>query len=1360
MVNEFFGFSPEAFEQFVRALSLVVFGPGVTAFGNGPDGGREATFRGTVPYPHPPVEQWSGYGVIQAKCKEKLETAEKDQAWALALLKDELTQFAQPAGRRQKPDYYVFVTNVELSSVTGGGRDSAEHLLSSFSSTPPLAGYAVWDANQLRALMAVHGELRRRFQAFLTDGDVLSALLANLAHVDAVKKEALVAFLERRLRADEASRLDQAGSRTEEQLRLAELFFDLPASVVPELAPPTEGLDAQGRLPHGILYDILRAASRKLDPKALYDQEESTASQENRFPTSYVLLGGPGSGKSTVGQFLAQIHRSALLKRVDPARLVPQTRRIIDETWLLCEREGLPWPATPRYPLRVELNRFAKALSLSEGSPLSLTEYLARQIGAGRHLSADDLRACLGECPWVLILDGLDEVPATSNRTALVAAVKDFLSEARHADADLFVLTTSRQQGYAGEFDDGAAAIRHILPLSTLRALKYVERYATARFHTTDPNKAKDIVDRLHESAARELTAQLMTSPLQVTFMVTVVAARGEPGEDRWQLFDSYYRTVYDRERQKAVPPYDSVLSRQQSLIDRLHHDIGFWLQYRGETAGGTASLPIARFENLLDRYLSELGHDAAEKTRLAALITGAARQRLVFLTSRVEGELSFDVRSLQEYMAAECLTSGPPNDIKRRLRAIAVAPYWRNVLLFAASKCFSSAGLRHMQADIQLLCSDLNESPNRLVSATKTGSELALDILQGGAVTEHHNHARALASIALDLLGQQVRSSLDGDAQQVGPTIDRQIASVYSGPLEPVYREKLGRKLDQEPVGRTLPAWMTLAWLVHERIDWARELAEARWPSPEQASAILGGLPGDCLRTDWLLAKGASTALRHSPSAVFELCPWVRRSWQGQTSPLSAILAAAGIGKSLLWTEKLEAQLRGSQGHLPGLHVYAVRAGRWHAEDIEPHSPRPIPPAWLPYALASEFIKSPTPDSLGWVLEECTNRGWVPQHDAPIATHLPWQLAGCLNAARSPQEMHEVAAAARAGSLGDASAWRSAEDRWRQEGVSLEELSIAAPSGASAVERARIALRYPTAAWYSVISGQVTAAALRETLDAALATEQGDRSRMLAWMFLVGARDTKEGICGIARPAEMRQLFESSRAQSIHLEPATLGDFANAIPPGEWLELLDSIGRSEKLGGASRPAYYPMATEAAWCVALQKAVIGALPPRLAPGRYRLWGRRAPLGVLRILGRWAAEGHHMDLIPGKMLDHVGSLDPSFQFAALLVRISRADWGAGHAEHLADRIVSLLTSSAEPDADALVAAALRSCLRTRAAARSVMTPLLLRMHRQLIQKGEPFAAECRQLLCQFRQSESSDLQAGGMLTQLGLPTFDA
>lgn len=123
MSANFFGFSTDAFERFIRAVASCTLGPGVTMFGNGPDRGREATFRGKVPFPFPPTDCWEGYGVIQAKCKEKPESTEKEQGWALAYLKRELERFVRSKKRSPKPEYYVFAVNVELSSSSGGAKD-------------------------------------------------------------------------------------------------------------------------------------------------------------------------------------------------------------------------------------------------------------------------------------------------------------------------------------------------------------------------------------------------------------------------------------------------------------------------------------------------------------------------------------------------------------------------------------------------------------------------------------------------------------------------------------------------------------------------------------------------------------------------------------------------------------------------------------------------------------------------------------------------------------------------------------------------------------------------------------------------------------------------------------------------------------------------------------------------------------------------------------------------------------------------------------------------------------------------------------------------------------------------------------
>lgn len=1328
MSNAFFGFSPESFEQFARTLALFVFGPGVTTFGNGPDGGREATFRGQVPYPYPPSDQWSGYGVIQAKCKEKAESTQRDQQWALKLLDDELKMFVESAQRNPKPEYYVFVTNVELSSKAG--RDKADKIAQSYYRMLPLKGHAVWDSNQLSSFLAKYAELRQRFVAYLTPGDLLAAMLANIERERPNATRVLTAFLERELRTDEAARLDQAGKRTDEQLRLARLFFDLPAAPEPQLVPPEEAFDSAGNLPPGVLRELLDAGSRKLDPKTVYEHETATPEIKHRFPTRFVLLGGPGSGKSTVGQFLAQIHRAALLERRPPHLLEPETRQTIHDTRNLCEQEGLPWPATPRYPFRVDLSRFAKALASTESDQVrGLERYLLNALGREEELAHADLIQWLEVYPWLLILDGLDEVPPTSNRDDLVQATNGFLAQARQVGADLFVVATSRQQGYSGEFASGTPAFRHILPLSTPRALQYVARYASARFGATDPNRAEDIVSKLRESAKRELTAQLLTSPLQVTFMATVVAAQGDPGEDRWQLFASYYRTIYDRERQKAVPPYDSVLAKQQVVIDRLHHDIGFWLHYQGETTNSTAaSLPIAQFERLVDAHLSELGREGSEKTEMVRLITEAARQRLVFLTSRVEGELSFEVRSLQECMAAECLMTGDTEVVSRRLRAIAPAVYWRNVFLFAASKCFADAQTRHMRDAVRLLCADLNASTDPLLAATKAGSELALDILQAGAVAENPTYARHLAGIAMPLLAQPYLTHGEpGEASAA-----QRLSLIYSDILSAAYQDEVKLRVGQARVENTLGAWPLLVDLVDKSVGWAADLAERRWPSaPASQVDIFAALGRNLVTSNWLKAKLEQGLQAFS----FHDLTRIARSTEGR-----------GVGGVL---ESLQTFLY--PRHEPEIPLeflprrrsdsFTMSVTSMIRRDAEMEGLKTIAQvpwrddSWLPLILANEFLSETTCATLAGILRKCARRGDPLPYPRLLVSLLPWPMAACLMSAKSRDDLAVLANSVDEGALGDITDWNAAEKRWTSKGITMKDMARRPPRPLP------FESDIATVGWpgYSRSLSIASAKYPRSTFQALLSQAEEsppDAAQVdLLWLLLRASSDTG-ALLTYVKPSRLKALFEAHPSEALWFENVVAYTEKPALR-ATWLEFFEWLGRSDSLSSYYRPGV----ADERWQVAWQRTFIRE-PTRV--------------GLLRLLGRVASSNERAVEIPAELLDLSAFVEPRFKLAALLVQLSQPGLSERDARRLAELAVSLIEPAAEAAADDLVFRTAERHLRRVPS----ISEFLLGLHQHLSVDGGWRVAKCERLLRRVLRTRASSCQAQDQLQKLQLPIMPA
>jgi hypothetical protein len=110
---------------------------------------------------------------------------------------------------------------------------------------------------------------------------------------------------------------------------------------------------------------------------------------------------------------------------------------------------------------------------------------------------------------------------------------------------------------------------------------------------------------------------------------------------------------------------------------------------------------------------------------------------------------VGFEVRSLQEYMAARAITQGPDAEVVRRLRVAAPSAHWRNVWLLAVSRTFDVK--EHLRPQVLGSLSELGAEaiPFRVGLA----GELAADLLADEVATDSPATRQQLASVLLTVL-------------------------------------------------------------------------------------------------------------------------------------------------------------------------------------------------------------------------------------------------------------------------------------------------------------------------------------------------------------------------------------------------------------------------------------------------------------------------------------------------------------------------------------------------------------------------------------------------------------------------------
>jgi len=715
---------PTEFEHMIQALAIAELGITVTTFGAGKDGGREATFAGKVVAPRDAsLALWDGYGIVQAKTIRFSGDPAKNAEILISSIGSELGRFMPANGnkpeRSPKPDYYIVATNARLSPAGAvGGIDSLKDLLTNHEVA--LQGHSVWHYEHICRLLDIHDGVRKTYAGFITAGDILSKLHEMLDASTALVGTALKSHAALQIAAREDLKLETSEFSGTDKLDLSEIAIDLPGRT------PDES-DVM------VVRHILTAGDGSLRNSVRGSQ-----------PYGFVVIGGPGQGKSTLGQILCQTYRVGLLNGLTTS-ISPKVDRAIARTKARLIELNLPIPRNRRWPAFVDLSVFAD--ELASHPEMTAVEFVAKQLrNQGASIGPAQVASWLASWPWVLVLDGLDEVPARDSRYAVIRALDALIVESRMSDWDLLIVCTTRPQGYAGEFSELDPEQLELRNLTPKEGLDYGRRIVNKKF-AEDPEKSAKVLARLTEASEQTHSSKLMQTPLQVTIMEYLLEELTAVPSTRHELFDGFYKAIYARESGKAGH-LGSLLKLYSEQVEWVHEQTALFLQVRSETVGA-ASVSVSE-KNVVDlfvRRLQEQEFDESEIERLSTELNKATKERLVLLVPRTEDQITFEVKSLQEYMAARAVTTGDPASVFDRLDLLAPSAYWRNTWQLAAGRMYSE---RPHERDALLERLRRLDTGTPLGQFLGLGARLAIDLLEDDFALAVPAHRKSLLALAM----------------------------------------------------------------------------------------------------------------------------------------------------------------------------------------------------------------------------------------------------------------------------------------------------------------------------------------------------------------------------------------------------------------------------------------------------------------------------------------------------------------------------------------------------------------------------------------------------------------------------------
>jgi formylglycine-generating enzyme required for sulfatase activity len=372
-----------------------------------------------------------------------------------------------------------------------------------------------------------------------------------------------------------------------------------------------------------------------------------------------IVTGAPGSGKSTVLQYIAWTLAHGLLVG-DPELAVERLGLTLPS-----DREGQARPSELKLPLPVLIPLYAYADHLrrhGDGNDAHkatlvafISEYFIRRQALGLPDDFFEQLLVQGQS-CLLLLDGLDEVPDEKTRVRVSRAVEDLV----HAAPRNTVVVTSRPAAYSGQAVLGARFRHlHLQPMTPQQVTRLVTRLYQAAIadegersrETAALLKAIENLERLRARLGAD--ERFITTPLLVRMIVIVHFSRRQLPEQRAELYrevvDVLLTASYhpDVNVAQALAEMGGALSQRRNLLGEL----ACQMHSQGQ---GTRFIEEADLRNaLVDSLAPEAGGPRAAE--MVDAFVAAARQRGSFLDER-SGQYQFLHLSFQEFLAAHHL--------------------------------------------------------------------------------------------------------------------------------------------------------------------------------------------------------------------------------------------------------------------------------------------------------------------------------------------------------------------------------------------------------------------------------------------------------------------------------------------------------------------------------------------------------------------------------------------------------------------------------------------------------------------------------------------------------------------------------